>query len=107
MSVNETEFRLLQERVDRHISECDEERKVMRDSLTKGSMQFNEITGKLDSLITNTQGLIEFDRNLRGAINTGVTVRKFLIWLASLGAAGAVVAYYTDLGIEYLKEVLK
>jgi hypothetical protein len=112
MVVSETEFALLQQRVDAHIKECDEEHRFTAVALQAGREQFSAITmqqaemnTKLDTLVTNTADLIKYDRNLKGAAATGMALSKFLAWLVGLGAAGAALAASISHLLDTIKEV--
>jgi hypothetical protein len=90
----------LQAKVDHHILEQEAFNAHVVSELKVRQEQFDEISTKLDTVIANTQNVVQLDRDWEGAMRLGSGLRAFVWWLMKLGAGGVAVAG----GILYLAE---
>lgn len=76
----------------RRFREMDDFVKELRAAQTENARQISELTAAVQSLTTQTSGVVDAYNNMRGAVKVGVALQDFVVWLGKWGFFGAAMA---------------
>ena len=64
----------------------------LADMIEQSADATQRLAHSVESIAINTQGVVDLYIDIRGAARVGVSVQKFITWLAACGALGAIIA---------------